>query len=183
MAFKGKGPAEGIACNMGIRRNIRRLLFTILCVVGAQVAFAGNDEYLPNAQLNTLVSGRSSLAEFRGKPLLINVWASWCGPCRSEMGSLERLSRLYDRNRINLIGISTDDDRNQAIDFLIREKVSFRNYIDRNLVLEKILKADRLPLTVLVDADGRIIKRIYGARNWDSPEAINLITQAFRLNR
>jgi hypothetical protein len=59
--------------------------------------------------------------------------------------------------------------------------LSFWNYIDRNLQLENMLGADRLPLTLLVDADGRVIKKIAGSRAWDSPESINLITQAFRL--
>lgn len=172
---------KGLFDFMVERKHIPHLLFVFFCLICTQIALAGSDEYLPDAELNSLVSGSSSLAEFRGKPLVINVWASWCGPCRSEMGSLERLSKQFDRNRINLIGVSTDDDRNQAIAYLKREKISFRNYIDRNLVLEKILKADRLPLTILIDADGRVIKRIYGARSWDSPEAINLITQAFRL--
>ncbi|MDH5219168.1 MAG: TlpA family protein disulfide reductase, partial [Gammaproteobacteria bacterium] len=49
------------------------------------------------------------LSELRGKPLIINVWASWCGPCRAEMGSLERLSKRYGGKQFNLIGISTDD--------------------------------------------------------------------------
>ena len=139
------------------------------------------DEQLTDAALNDLASGPGKLSQFRGKPLLINVWASWCGPCRDEMGSLERLAKRYDGKQINIIGISTDDDRSAALAYLKRAGITFRNYIDRNLVLEKILRADRLPLTVLVDSDGRVIKRIYGSRNWDSPEATNLITQAFRL--
>ena len=136
---------------------------------------------LPEAQLNGLVGSPGKLSSFRGKPLLINVWASWCGPCRDEMGSIERLSRRYGGKTFNIIGISTDDDYAAAAKFVKVSGVSFPNFIDRNLVLENMLGANRLPLTVLVDAEGRVIKKISGSRAWDSPEAINLITQAFRL--
>ncbi|PKO36715.1 MAG: TlpA family protein disulfide reductase [Betaproteobacteria bacterium HGW-Betaproteobacteria-6] len=136
---------------------------------------------LPEAQLNSLVGSAAKLSSLRGKPLLINVWASWCGPCRSEMGSIERLYLRYGSRGFNVIGISTDDDHAAAAKFVKVSGVSFANYIDRNLVLENLLGADRLPLTVLVDDEGRIIKKITGSRQWDSPESINLVTQAFRL--
>ena len=136
---------------------------------------------LPEAQLNGLVGSAAKLSSFRGKPLLINVWASWCGPCRVEMGSLERLYQRYGSKGFNVVGISTDDDQAAAAKFVRVSGVSFPNYIDRNLVLENMLGANRLPLTVLVDGEGRVIKKMAGSRAWDSPEAINLITQAFRL--
>jgi thiol-disulfide isomerase/thioredoxin len=136
---------------------------------------------LPEAQLNALVGSAGKLSSFRGKPLLINVWASWCGPCREEMGSIERLSRRYGGKAFNVVGISTDDDQAAAARFVKVSGVSFPNFIDRNLVLENMLGANRLPLTVLVDEDGRVIKKVAGSRAWDSAEAINLISQAFRL--
>ena len=138
-------------------------------------------EVLRDAELRALSGAGARLSAFRGKPLLINVWASWCGPCRAEMASLDRLARRYDGKEFNLVGISTDDDQAAAASFLKTARVGFRNYIDKNLLLENMLGADRLPLTILVDADGRVIKKITGSRAWDSPEAVNLLTQAFRL--
>jgi len=159
-----------------------------LCVMqwigGAVAATPGEipvGALLPEAQLNGLVGSAGKLSSFRGKPLLINVWASWCGPCREEMGSIERLARRYGGKAFNVVGISTEDDQAAAAKFVKVSGVSFPNYIDRNLVLENMLGANRLPLTVLVDGEGRVIKKIAGSRDWDSPEAINLITQAFRL--
>jgi peroxiredoxin len=99
------------------------------------------------------------------------------------MGSLERLARRYNGRDFTVIGISTDDDPVAAAAFLRKSGVSFANYIDHRLVLENMLGANRLPLTLLIDADGRVIKKIAGSRNWDSPEAVNLITQAFRLKK
>ncbi|MBE0626146.1 MAG: TlpA family protein disulfide reductase [Burkholderiales bacterium] len=120
------------------------------------------------------------LSELRGKPLIINVWASWCGPCRAEMGSLERLSRRFNGKQFNIIGVSTDDYPKLAAEFLRQTKVSFDNYHDRNLLLESMLGANTIPLTVLIDAQGRVIKKVRGSRQWDSPESLELIGKAFR---
>lgn len=119
------------------------------------------------------------LSELRGKPLIINVWASWCGPCREEMGSLERLSRRFGGKQFNIIGISTDDHADAAAAFLARAKVTFDNYHDRDLVLESMLGANTIPLTVLVDARGRVLKKIRGSKQWDSPDALELIAKTF----
>jgi thiol-disulfide isomerase/thioredoxin len=120
------------------------------------------------------------LSELRGKPLIINVWASWCGPCRAEMASLERLSRRFNGKQFHIIGVSTDDHANLAAEFLRQEKVTFDNYHDRNLLLESMLGANTIPLTVLVDAQGRVVKKVRGSREWDSPDALELIGKALR---
>jgi thiol-disulfide isomerase/thioredoxin len=119
------------------------------------------------------------LSELRGKPLIINVWASWCGPCRAEMGSLERLSRRYGGKQFNIIGVSTDDHAEAAAAFLRQAKVTFDNYHDRNLLLEDMLGADTIPVTILVDARGRVVDRLRGSRQWDAPESLDLIGKAF----
>ena len=118
------------------------------------------------------------LSDFRGKPLIINVWASWCGPCRVEMGSLERLSRRKGAQAFTVIGISTDDYPEAALGFVQKTGTSFSHFIDQKLVLENMLGADRLPLTVLVDAQGRVVDKIYGAREWDSPESVRRVSKA-----
>jgi hypothetical protein len=97
------------------------------------------------------------------------------------MGSLERLSRLKGASQFTLIGISTDDHPEAALVFVQRTGTSFGHFIDQRLVLENMLGADRLPLTVLVDAQGRVVDKIVGAREWDSPESLKLIGKAFRI--
>lgn len=121
------------------------------------------------------------LSDFRGKPLIINVWASWCGPCRQEMGSLERLSRRYGGKQFTVIGISTDDYPDVAKAFLKKSGTTFSHFIDSRLVLENMLGADRIPLTLLVDEKGRVLGKYYGAKEWDSPEALEVIRKTFRL--
>lgn len=134
---------------------------------------------LPETTMQGLSGPTRKLSEFRGKPLLINVWASWCGPCRSEMGSLERLFWRYEGRKFAMIGISTDDYPDKARAFLQQSRSSFAHFIDNRLQLENMLGADRLPLTVLVDARGRVVGKYYGAKDWDSPEARAAIGEAF----
>lgn len=119
------------------------------------------------------------LAEYRGRPLLINVWASWCGPCVQEMASLERLAWREDRPAFSVIGISTDDYPEKALAFLSRSNATIRHFIDHDLQMENMLGASTIPLTVLVDAKGRVVDKIYGAREWDSSESMRLISRAF----
>ena len=120
------------------------------------------------------------LSEFRGKPLIINVWASWCGPCREEMASLDRLAWLDLARGFNIIGISTDDYPERAKAWLTNSNATISQFIDSRLQMENMLGASRLPLTVLVGADGKVLDKIYGAREWDGPAAIQLIRRTFR---
>jgi len=131
------------------------------------------------ANMQGLNGPSQNLSAFRGKPLLINVWASWCGPCKSEMASLERLAWRDRDQYFAIIGISTDDDARQARALLDKSNATISHFIDRGLQMENMLGASKLPLTVLVDADGRVLEKIYGARQWDSADALRLIDRAF----
>ena len=135
---------------------------------------------LRDAPMQGLSGSSQKLSSFRGKPLLINVWASWCGPCREEMPSLERLTHRKGAQPLMVIGISTDDYPDKARGFLRQAKTTFPHFIDQRLMLENMLGADRLPLTLLVDAKGRVLAKFYGAKEWDSPQALALIDKAFR---
>ena len=119
------------------------------------------------------------LSSLRGKPLIINVWASWCNPCRAEMGSLDRLHKRYGGKQFNLIGISTDDDSNAAFNFLMGLGITFDNYADHKLMMENMLGANTIPLTLLIDANGKVLKKVRGYHEWDSDESINMIGTMF----
>jgi thiol-disulfide isomerase/thioredoxin len=140
----------------------------------------GVGEALPDAMMQGLNGPPRKLSAFRGRPLIINVWASWCGPCISEMASLERLAWHDEAGRFAVIGISTDDYPERAIGLLKTSRATISHFIDQKLLLENMLGASRLPLTVLVDANGRVVEKVYGARQWDSPEALGVIRKAFR---
>ena len=130
---------------------------------------------LRDARLQGFGGDVLELSSLRGKPLIINVWASWCGPCKAEMGSLENLHKRYGGKQFNLIGISTDDDTNAAFFFLMRQGITFDNYADKNLMMENMLGANTIPLTLLVDANGKVLKKVRGFTQWDSPETVKMI--------
>jgi len=133
------------------------------------------------ATLQGLNGPPRKLSEFRGKPLIINLWASWCEPCRAEMASLDRLAWLEPGRHFSIIGISTDDDPARAKEWLEASNATINQFIDTRLQMENMLGASRIPLTVLVDPAGRVVDKIYGAREWDSPESLQLIRTAFHL--
>jgi thiol-disulfide isomerase/thioredoxin len=162
-------------------------LALILCAAAATgPAFAKTPgeveigQTLREATLTGLNGPPRKLSDFRGRPLIINVWASWCGPCRQEMASLERLAWQEHSVPFAIIGISTDDYPDKARQLLKTGNATISHFIDSKLLLENMLGASRLPLTVLVDADGRVVDKVYGARQWDSAEAAALIVKAFR---
>jgi thiol-disulfide isomerase/thioredoxin len=137
--------------------------------------------YLREAKLRGFDGKMKRFSDFQGKPLIINVWASWCGPCRAEMGSLNRLAQRYGGKQFNVIGISTDDNGNAAAAFIRQSKISFENFLDSKLFLENMLGADTIPLTVLVDAHGRVLEKARGAYEWDSPETVDEIGKIFNI--
>ncbi len=137
--------------------------------------------YLREATLDGLNGETKTFSDFKGKPLIINVWASWCGPCRAEMGSLERLAQRYNGKEFNVIGISTDDYRKKAELFLKQTETTFENFLDHKLLLENMLGANTIPLTILVDANGRVLIKVRGSREWDSPKIIDAIGEVFHI--
>lgn len=160
--------------------------FLLACLAAVPPAFARTPGEVEVGQVlrETPMQGLASrpsrlLSDYRGKPLIINVWASWCGPCQAEMGSLEQLSKRYGGKQFNVIGVSTDDYLDRAELFLKKTNTTFNNYIDQKLVLENMLGAERLPLTLLVDAKGKVLAKFTGAKEWDGPEAAAIISKAF----
>lgn len=150
-------------------------------------AFAGTPgeveigSYLRDANLHGFSGKTGKFSDYKGKPLIINVWASWCGPCRAEMGSLNRLARRYGGKQFNVIGISTDDDGKAAAAYIKQAKISFENFLDSHVALESMLGANTIPLTILVDAQGKILDKVRGAHEWDNPEIVDAIGKTFQL--
>jgi len=167
---------------------MRELLLTFfLASIVSATAFAGTPGevevggYLSETTLDGLNGRTKTFSDFKGKPLIINVWASWCGPCRAEMGSLERLVQRYNGKEFNVIGVSTDDYRKAAVAFIKQTAITFENFLDSKLLLENMLGANTIPLTILVDADGRVLGKVRGAYEWDNPKTIDAIGEMFHL--
>lgn len=118
-----------------------------------------------------------TLADWRGKVVLVNLWATWCGPCREEMPSLDNLKKTFDGQEFDVVAISMDrGGLKKPKDFY--EETEIKNlalYIDPTTKLMFRSKAVGLPATILFDRQGREIGRLPGPAHWDSDEAINLV--------
>lgn len=137
----------------------------------------------PAVTLKTLSGGSVPLQSLHGKLLILNVWATWCQPCRREMPSLQRLSQMLDPQRFAVLGLSIDGDELLASEFLISNHVSFDNYFDRNGKLSQQLGVSAYPETFLIAQDGTLVKRILGQQDWNSPGMIKELEAAYQLNR
>lgn len=162
------------------------LTFFLVLLLSASVTAGTPGEvkigaYLREATLQGFNGKTKTFSDFKGKPLIINVWASWCGPCRAEMASLERLSQRFNGKEFNVIGVSTDDDALAATAFIKQTKITFENFLDSKLLLENMLGANTIPLTILVDANGRVLEKVRGSRRWDSPAIIDVVGKLFKV--
>jgi len=118
-----------------------------------------------------------TLADFRGKTLLINMWATWCAPCREEMPSLDRLQAKLGGDDFQVLAISTDLNGISVIqDFFQKIGISSLDaYIDLDGETETALKVPGLPTTLLVDSAGNAIAVKVGPMQWDSEEVVAVV--------
>jgi thiol-disulfide isomerase/thioredoxin len=117
-------------------------------------------------------TGKSlTLNDFRGRYVLLNVWATWCGPCINELPSLVRLQAALPQDRITVLPARHDVQKVE--EFLQRTGIQgLPIYIDREFTTVRAFSANELPLTVLIDAEGREVARAAGEQKWDHPDAI-----------
>jgi thiol-disulfide isomerase/thioredoxin len=124
-----------------------------------------------------------SLSHFAGKPLLVNFWATWCGPCVAEMPTLDALAGR-SAGRLQVLAVSEDlDGRAKVADFFAKHRFrTIQPYLDSKMALMPGLRIDTLPTTILYDARGREVWRTVGMEDWRSPRAAKLIDEAFAKN-
>ena len=119
----------------------------------------------------------TSLADFRGRVVLLNLWATWCVPCRREMPALERLQAKLGGAEFIVLPLSIDRGGLPPVKRFYEELglVALGVFVDQSGTSMGKLATTGVPTTLLIDRDGREIGRLLGAAEWDSPEAIALI--------
>ena len=133
-------------------------------------------EPAPNFQLRDMNGQIVSLSDLRGKVVLLNFWATWCGPCRVEMPAMERLYRTYERKDFEILAVSTDA-QGVAVTrpFQEENKLTFPILHDSDFRVGLSYGARTLPMTFMVDRQGVVRQHIFGARDWEAPEAHQLV--------
>lgn len=118
-----------------------------------------------------------TLADFRGKVILLNVWATWCAPCRAEMPTLDKLQAMLGGPDFEVVALSIDDGGVPVVKAFYEELglKSLRIYVDPTINATVRLKILGVPTTLLINRDGKEIGRYAGPAEWHGPDMVDLI--------
>jgi thiol-disulfide isomerase/thioredoxin len=151
----------------------------------AAFVFRATPEDLPQVAFQDATGAQRTLAGWKGKVVLLNLWATWCLPCRKEMPALDRLQRELGSEAFEVVALSVDRaGLGGARKFLGEAKVeNLALYADPTARLAGTLRAAGLPATLLIGRDGREIGRLLGPAQWDGEDARRLIRWALGQDR
>lgn len=160
-----------------IIRAVNLTLATLLLCL-PQVPLATGKELIPAISMVKLDGSPLSVAEWLGKPTIVNVWATWCPPCRTEMPSLQRLGEMLEPSGIRVAALSVDNDQNLVREFALKYAIKLPIGIaaSPSQALTS-LGAMALPLTLYVGTDGRILGQHLGQRDWANEAVVQEVKQ------
>jgi thiol-disulfide isomerase/thioredoxin len=111
-----------------------------------------------------------SLSFYKGKVVFLNFWATWCGPCRAEMPSIESLYNKYNDKGLEILAVNCAEDKAAVFSFMESEGFSFPVLLDLDRRVSINYGVQSIPTTFLIDKDGMIILRLVGSIDWDTPK-------------
>jgi peroxiredoxin len=148
----------------GLRTTVHgmSLLGAILVffTVSTLAASSLQGQVAPDFVLRSATGENLRLSEYRGDVVLINFWATWCGPCRQEMPLLDDLYGRYQRVGFNLLGVNIDEDSRRAMQMVQELGVNFPVLFDENKEVSKLYEVEAMPVTILVDREG-IVRHVH----------------------
>ena len=140
---------------MKVKKSLIGLVFGMFAA--AALASSGMEgQQAPDFALKSSTGENLRLSEYRGDVVMINFWATWCGPCRQEMPLLDELYTRYQRVGFNLLGVNIDDDSRKAMRMVSELGVNFPVLFDARKEVSELYKVDAMPVTVLVDREGTV---------------------------
>jgi len=134
----------------------------------------------PTFTLSSSGGSEVSLAQYKGQVVMINFWASWCGPCRQEFPLLESIYKKYGRMGFTLIGVNVEPDSKAANDWLKQTPVSFPILYDKDSKVSKLYDVAGMPSTVLIDRSGKLRMLHRGYKPGDENEYLDSIRALIR---
>ena len=130
----------------------------------------------PDFTLINLKGNREGLGDYRGNVLLLNLWATWCVPCRIEMKSFETLYRRYRSQGLTILAVSIDKNSLDKVKRFVEERqLSFPVLIDKNQKVEKLYPSPTIPATFVINRKGFLVTKVDGAKNWETEETFKAI--------
>lgn len=136
--------------------SLIRSLAAALLAFCAGVAAAVPTGTAPDFTLRTMDGPNLRLQEQRGRVVMVNFWATWCGPCRQEMPELNKLYEKYRSSGFVLLGVNVDDDTRNAASVATKLGVKFPVLLDTDKAVSKRYDLATMPSTVLIDRDGKV---------------------------
>ena len=128
----------------------------------------------PNFTLPDLNGKMVSLADYRGRVILLNIWATWCAPCVEEMPSMEKLHQELKNENFVILAASIDESGADVVrPFMKKHKLNFPALIDSAGILTRLYGTSGVPESFIIDKQGRILEEIIGPRNWFAPGALS----------
>ena len=143
--------------------RLRKFVFGALFTVFAATSLASSDmvgDAAPDFALKSSTGENLRLSEYRGDVVMVNFWATWCGPCRQEMPLLDGLYAKYQRVGFTLLGVNIDDDSRRAMDMIDELGVNFPVLFDESKSVSKLYNVEAMPVTVLVDKEG-VVRHVH----------------------
>ena len=155
------------------------VVFAVVLIIRIlpEMRLVGVGSQAPSFDATNLRTGRASgLADYQGRVILLNIWATWCQPCRVEMPALERLSRQLANTDFKVVAVSVDvTDSSTVLAFARDLGLSFDILQDATRKVEQRYQTTGVPESFVIDRHGAIVKKVIGAVSWDSPVNENLI--------
>lgn len=124
----------------------------------------------PGFEVSDIDGNRFILGEMRGRWVFVHFWASWCGPCRREMPSIDRMSQLIDGDAWEVVLVNTAENEDTIFAFLAEVGPELPSFRDPDGLITEQWKPRGLPATYLVDPEGRVRYQALGGRPWDTSE-------------
>ncbi|HDZ49746.1 MAG TPA: TlpA family protein disulfide reductase [Candidatus Aerophobetes bacterium] len=129
----------------------------------------------PDFTLKNLEGFSVSLKDFAGKVVFLNFWATWCGPCRDEMPSMEKLWQRFKEEAFVILAVDLREEKEEVNSFMKDYGLTFPVLLDSRGEVGSMFGVRAIPTTYLIDSEGRIVGKALGARDWANEDAFDLI--------
>jgi len=158
--------------------------FACSIIAGISLIFAAStiaaDTAAPDFTLPAKTGAAVQLSKYKGSVVMLNFWASWCGPCRTEMPLMDQIYKKYAAAGFVLLGVNVDTDSTDAQKFLSQVPVSFPIAYDRDNKVSKMYDVAAMPSTVFIDRKGRVRQLHRGYKPGDENEYLSEIRSLIR---